>query len=437
MAEITKLTTLLKELDDQLVTCMRCGMCQAVCPLFSRTGLEGDVARGKLVLLEHLAGEILADPKGVSEKLDRCLLCGTCQANCPSGVNVLDIFIRARTLMTGYFGLSRTKRVIFRGLLTHPALFNVLTGLAARFQGAFIKNEHTSLGSCSSIMNMPVVDNRHFKALATPPFHRLVPALDEKPGRSGLRVAFFVGCMIDKVYPSVGQATLKALSLNRIGVFMPQGQACCGIPALASGDSETFSKLASMNLDLFAKGEFDYLITSCATCTSTIKELWPTMLEGKDNLELAAKIAKKTMDISQFLTDVVGVEPVAAPGRTARTVTYHDPCHLKNSLGVTIQPRNLLKATPRYKFREMTDAGVCCGCGGSFNLAHYDLSKKIGRDKAENIARSGADVVATSCPACMLQITDMLSQAGTGMEVRHAIEIYAETIGERTESGKR
>lgn len=434
MAQITTLITLLKELDDQIVTCMRCGMCQAVCPLFGQTGLEGDVTRGKLVLIDSLASEILSDPEGVNEKLNRCLLCGTCQANCPSGVKVLDIFIKARTLMTGYFGLPKAKRAIFRGLLTNPSLFNKLTGLASKFQGAFIKEENKSLGSCSSIMSMPIIGNRHFKALAKNPFRKIIPSMDSKAGKSGLRVGFFVGCMIDKIYPHVGEATLKALSLHGVGVYLPEGQACCGIPALASGDAKTFNKLARMNLELFAKGEFDYLITSCATCTSTIKELWPTMLDDEKDLEIAAKLADRTMDISQFLTDVVGVEPIAAPSKTARTVTYHDPCHLKNSLGITSQPRNMLKATPRYRLKEMNEADVCCGCGGSFNIAHYGLSKQIGQNKAKNITQSGADVVATSCPACMLQITDMLSQAGAGVEVKHAIEIYAETIGEKSQA---
>ncbi len=110
MADIHKLAQMFKELDDQLVNCMKCGMCQAVCPVFSKSGRESDVARGKLALLDGLASEMLSDPEGVNDKLNRCLLCGTCAANCPSGVKVMDIFLKARAIMTGYLVCPRSRR---------------------------------------------------------------------------------------------------------------------------------------------------------------------------------------------------------------------------------------------------------------------------------------------------------------------------------------
>ena len=115
MSSIKELTRLMHELDDQLRVCMRCGMCQAVCPLFSETGLESDVARGKLALLDGLVQQLFKDPKGVNDRLNKCLLCGSCAANCPSGVNVLEIFIKARAILTGFMGLSPVKKVILRG----------------------------------------------------------------------------------------------------------------------------------------------------------------------------------------------------------------------------------------------------------------------------------------------------------------------------------
>lgn len=428
MARVEELITMLRELDDQLVGCMRCGMCQAVCPLFAKTGREGDVARGKLALLDGLASEILKDPDGVNEKLNRCLLCGTCQANCPSGVKVTDIFLKAREVMTGYFGLSTAKKAIFRGMLSNPGLFNALTGVASKFQGMFTKEANEVIGSSCATIGGSLLEGRHFKTLAKKPLHKIAPSLDTRPRSSGLRVAFFPGCVIDKIHPNVGQAALKVLGHHDVGVFMPAGQACCGIPALASGDRKTYDKLVRKNLQLFADGEYDYLLTACATCTSTIKELWPELKGSDAEVAKLEEMSSKTMDISQFLVDVVGVQPMAASGKDAVKVTYHDPCHLKNSLGITEQPRTMLKASPRCEFVEMAEAGTCCGCGGSFNIAHYDLSKEIGQTKARNIVDSGAEVAATSCPACMLQITDMLSQAGARIPVKHVVELYAELI---------
>ncbi|NDV19612.1 4Fe-4S dicluster domain-containing protein [Pseudodesulfovibrio sp. JC047] len=426
MADINKLAQMFKELDDQLVNCMKCGMCQAVCPVFAESGRETDVTRGKLALLEGLANEMLEDPEGVNEKLNRCLLCGTCQANCPSGVSVMDIFLKARAIMTGYFGLSPIKRTIFRGMLKNPKLFNTLTGMGAKFQGVFTKKVDDMLGSSCARFNAPVIRDRHFNTLATKPLHKIVPELDTPAGKSGIKVAFYVGCVIDKIYPQVGEAILKVLKHHGVGVFMPSGQACCGIPALSSGDTDTFDTLIGINMDRLRSGEFDYLVTGCATCTATIKELWPRMYGGDAALKYdLEQLEKKTLDISQFLVDILKIESKEIKG--GRGVTYHDPCHLKNSLGVTAQPRTLVKAAG-CDFTEMAEAGTCCGCGGSFNIAHYDMSKKIGSRKADNIMASGVQTAATSCPACMLQITDMLSQKNAKMDVKHVIELYAESL---------
>ncbi len=426
MANLQELAQLFKELDDQLVSCMRCGMCQAVCPVFAQTGREADVTRGKLALLDGLAREMLTDAAGVNEKLNRCLMCGTCQSNCPSGVKIMDIFLKARAIMTGYFGLSKTKQAIFHGMLANPRLFNVLTGMGATFQGLFTKKVDDMLGSSCARFNAPLVGDRHFNTLAATPLHKIVPELDTPAGASGIRVAFFTGCVIDKIFPHVGEAALKVLEKKGVGVFLPSNQGCCGIPALSSGDGATFDKLVALNLQRFTTAEFDYLLTTCATCTSTIKELWPRMFKGDPALSADIKVlADKTMDISQFLVDILEVKEAAAT--SGRNVTYHDPCHLKNSLGITSQPRTMIKAAG-CTFKEMREAGSCCGCGGSFNVAHYDLSKKIGTRKAENIIDSGTDTLATSCPACMLHITDMLSRKKAGMEVKHIIELYADSM---------
>ncbi|WP_028576053.1 (Fe-S)-binding protein [Desulfomicrobium escambiense] len=426
--DLHQLAKMLHELDDQMVACMKCGMCQAVCPVFSETMKEGDVARGKIALLENLSHEMIADAEGVQDKLNKCLLCGSCAANCPSGVKVLDIFFKARVIVNTYMGLSATKKAIFQGLLTKPALFNSVLDVASKFQGVFTKTANEVIGSSCSRINAPVIGERHFMPLAKKPLRKLEPALNTRPGKGGYRVAFFPGCVIDKIYPQVGQAVLKVLRHHELGIYMPAGQACCGIPALASGDKESFDKLVKCNLEIFEKENFDYLLTACATCTATIHELWPMMSGDKTESmqERIAALAAKTMDVNQFMVDVL---KVAAPVQGHGTkVTYHDPCHLKKSMKVFEQPRALLKSNPKVEFVEMSEADRCCGCGGSFNLQHYGLSKDIGKIKRDNIVASGAQVVATGCPACMMQISDMLSQHGDKIAVKHVMEIYAETL---------
>jgi glycolate oxidase iron-sulfur subunit len=429
MYDMKQLAGLVRELEDQLVVCMRCGMCQAVCPLFAETGREADVARGKLALLDGLLRECFHDPKGVNERLTRCLLCGSCAANCPSGVRVLDIFIKARAILAGYMGLPPVKKALFRGVLSRPRFFDRLLEWGSRVQGIFAEPADELLGTSCARFVSPLGD-RHFKALAPVPFHRMVESLNTHSGSSRIRVALFVGCLIDKVFPQIGEAMLKSLDHHGVGAYLAADQGCCGIPALSSGDVTTFNRLVRHNLKALTSEPFDYLITGCATCTATIKKIWPLMscdLAAEEQAQVQA-LAQKTLDVTQFFVDNLKLPERAKGVDKSVLLTYHDPCHLKKSLGVAAQPRQLIQANPRYAFKEMAEADRCCGCGGSFNVQHYDLSASIGKRKRHNIVQSNCEVVATTCPACMLQISDMLSQAGDRVRVKHAIEIYAESI---------
>lgn len=429
MYDMKKLASLVKELEDQLIVCMRCGMCQAVCPIFAETGREADVARGKLALLDGLIQQIFKEPKGVNERITRCLLCGSCAANCPSGVRVVDIFLKARAILVGYMGLHPARKLVFRKMLAHPEVFNSLVRLAGRLQGFFVKPADEFLGTSCARFSFPFED-RHFKTFAPRSFHSDVGRLDTK-GASGLKAGFFVGCMIDKIYPNIGHAVLGALKRNGVGVFMPGEEGCCGIPALSSGDLKTFQELVRYNVGRFSTGDFDFLVTACATCTYTLKKLWPMFASDLSEPEKSrmSELAEKTLDISQFLVEKTGLVTSASfCGGQKAILSYHDPCHLKKSLGVATQPRTLLCANSSYDLKEMSEADRCCGCGGSFNLQYYGISAAIGKRKRQSILESGCSTLATSCPACMLQISDMLSQAGEHVRVKHAVEIYADSL---------
>jgi glycolate oxidase iron-sulfur subunit len=402
-------------------------MCQAVCPVFAQTGREADVARGKLVLLDGLMQAMLDDPEAVRERLQRCLLCGSCAANCPSGVNVLDIFLKARAILAGYLGLPPLKKAVFRRLLARPQTMDRVVEFGAAFQKLFTRPVNEIVGTSCARFASPLLADRHFRTLAAVPFHRRHPSLDTPAGSSGLKVGFFVGCLIDKIFPNVAEAALRVLEHHGVGVLLPGSQGCCGIPAISSGDTRTFNDLVRYHLEMFDSAAFNVLVTCCATCTSTIKKIWPTLCE-EDLLPRARSLAARTMDISQFLVQRVGLIAAPAPSANGRVVTFHDSCHLKKSLGVFSEPRDLIRANRNYTLKEMASADDCCGMGGSFNLEHYGLSARIGRLKRDNIVSTGCRVVATGCPACMLQISDMLSQAGDRIAVKHPAEIYAESF---------
>ncbi len=430
MSDVHELAQRLMALDDRLIACMKCGNCQAVCPMFGASGMEADVARGKLALIDNLAHEILRDPAALADKLGRCLLCGSCQAACPPGVKIMDIFMEARELVHDYLGLHPAKKLIFRQLLAHPGLFNLSMRLGAPAQRLlFRSSQDVQETVCAPVLDFMLGD-RHIHPLAARPLHARYGTLDEPRLAGGIKVAFYPGCVGDKMYTEMSEACLKVLRHHQVAVFMPSGLACCGIPALASGDAKGMLSQLRANLRALAGGDFDYILSPCASCTATIAEHWPAYARRLSAAKAreAAILGAKAMDINAFLVDVLQVRPAAASAGDAIPVTYHDSCHLKKSLGVVSQPRDVIEANPACRLTEMAEADRCCGCGGSFNLFHYDYSRKIGQRKRDNVVASGAKIVAAGCPACMMQLEDVLSHNGDDVRVKHTVELYADSL---------
>jgi len=431
MAAVKDLSNQLKKLEEQLVCCMKCGMCQSVCPLFEQTHKEADVARGKLVLLESLMNDIFDNPLGVQKRLNKCLLCGSCAANCPSGVNIIEIFIKARAIITNYLSMPLLKQLIFKKMLAHPKTFDRIVGLGSKLQKFILSHEQKATGTASIRLISPLLKERKIIPFADRFFQESSQALIKKSKNTGPRVVLFTGCLIDKIFPRIGIATIKVLHHHNVHVIIPKDQGCCGIPALAAGDTNTFSSLVDHHLALLKQHEFDYMVTACATCTSTIKKLWPSIDEhhNKKFKDHWIELSNKTMDISQFLSIIPGIKKQDKNlNFPSEQVTYHDPCHLAKSLGVRNEPRELIQACGGFELKEVEDPDRCCGMGGSFNLYHYDISSKIGNIKKENIEVTGCKTVATSCPACMMQISDMLSKGKGDIKVKHPIELYAKGL---------
>ncbi len=431
MAGLKELAHLMLTLEAHVEACTRCGACQAVCPVYEQTGNEADVARGKLAILEGLIQEMFDNPRGVVKRLDRCLLCGSCENICSGGVSTQEIFFKARTIISGYTGLSRTQKLIFRHFLSRPEFFDKAFEWIGHFQTLFFKPADNLQGTSCPRFITPLPAGRHISPPAVIPFHRMISPMNTSPGISKIKAAFFVGCLIDKIYPQIAVDTVDILNHHDIGILLPENQACCGIPAISAGDIETFNSLVSHTLEKFDPNGYDFLITACATCTYTIKKIWPMMFQS-DSEEKKAKlemISQKTVDIHEFLVREIGIHAEKSqPENDAALTTYHDPCHLKKSLGISEEPRTLIMANQGNRFIEMPESDRCCGFGGSFSIKHYDLSKKIGFRKIDNIMSTGCSILATGCPACMIQISDMLSASDKKIKVKHSIEIYAAKI---------
>lgn len=182
------------------------------------------------------------------------------------------------------------------------------------------------------------------------------------------------------------------------------------------------------NIDIFSLQKFDYLITPCATCLSTIKHLWIDFYQTRDKerKEYLIDLSSKALDISQFLINILKI-PDFPGNNSLESITYHDPCHHCKVLNIRTEPRSLIKASGK-KIIEMDQSDLCCGMGGTFNLFNYKDSIKIGQLKGKNIINTGCKTLATSCPACMMQISDILDKQKTDIAIKHPIEIYKDFL---------
>ncbi|MCP3900035.1 MAG: (Fe-S)-binding protein [Desulfobacteraceae bacterium] len=423
-----KLAKLIKELEQDLLICVRCGACHAACPLYKITQQEGDVARGKLSLLDGLVKNLFSKPDQVNKILNKCLLCGSCAASCPSNVNVIQIFIKARIIITQYSSLSLFKKVVFRFFLSNPKRFNWIITIIEKFQFLVVTDNTNSLNTSSFRLISPSNETRRFRKIAKTPFYKTKYAKNSISDDNRLKVAFFPGCVIDKFYPDIAIDTVQILKHYKVDIYIPDDQGCCGIPALASGDKDTFNKLVAHNINLFSMVDFDYILTPCATCLSTIKEMWPLLYQPENDQEkkILLNLSSKSLDISQFLINILNITKVLK-NNNIENITYHDPCHHKKVLNISNEPRELIKLSGQ-KFIEMEKSDSCCGMGGTFNLLHYDESVKIGNLKLNNIKKANSSVVATSCPACMMQLADIIAKSNSDVKVRHPIEIFKQAL---------
>jgi len=417
----------LEELKAAALKCTRCGQCLTICPVYGKTHEESNSSRGKLFLLRSLAEGTVAPTEEMMELASRCTLCMRCKAICPSGVDTTKLILALRRYLQEQGRLPLGKKIAFAAI-TKGRLFDAAMSHGGFFQSLLFKKSEDGPGKVARLpipaagLNM----RRVIPAFAARPLRKMVPAVSRPQGTPRARVAFFPGCMLSYVYAEAGKALIDVLTANGVEVCLPEQMQCCGTPLFASGDFAGADMLAAANVRALAGGGFDAVITGCATCGSALAQEYGTVLRS-DAVRGAWEGMKNTVfDISDFLLRL-GPKPYSYA--VPLTATYHDACHLVRGMGVSKQPRSLIRAIPGLRFTEMGKPDVCCGCAGSFSATHYGLSRQILADKVDDIMGTGADIVATGCSACKMQITDGLAQAGSRVRVLHTAELLARAYG--------
>jgi glycolate oxidase iron-sulfur subunit len=413
----------LKKVEQYADKCMKCGFCAFYCPVYQQERTETSVARGKNYLAKLAIKGEQEFTKEMGEIIGKCLLCKRCVANCPSKTEIDRVVIAARAENVKEHGLHFPYNFAFKKVMASKKSMGRYARLFQKMQWLFPKTEGNVRHLPDFIKSM---GKRNFPELAKKFLSEQVrpvykPTNGQKPK---MRVGFFMGCTTDFVYPEVGLKLIDLLTNQGIEVVVPESQSCCGIAILASGEFETARMLADQNAKAFE--DVDYVVTGCGTCSSTLKDYQKYIPDTDERKARYEALEKKVKDSTEFIIDVLKMKPEEFKLRKefeGKTATWHDPCHLIRYQNIKDQPRAILKGLKGLKYVEMPNADMCCGMGGTFSVHHYDISKKIGDEKAEGIKTTNADIVVTACPGCMFNLTDITARNKMPQKVYHFLEL--------------
>jgi glycolate oxidase iron-sulfur subunit len=410
---------------NQAEKCLKCGLCLYQCPVYREKNDESLVARGRnSLILKMLNGEVDFTQE-FKDNLSSCLLCNRCSMFCPAGIRSDQLVLSLRASVVKTQGLSLPKKIAYRQIIPFQRRFSRLLKLAHRFQKALPCYEG-DLKRLPSFLS-PFKDDRYIPNIDPVSLLEKLPEVVLQMPGTGIkkRVGFFVGCVFNLIWPEIGKSIIHFLSRNRMEVVIPQEQGCCGMPVLGAGDLETARVLADNAVNAFRN--VDIVISGCATCSSALKHYPVYLADTEERARLYGEFSAKIKDLTEFIVDskVLASAQVTYQGKKLR-VTYHDPCHMARYQQLTKQPREILKSLDGVELVEMDGADDCCGMGGAFSISHHQLSQKIADNKIRSIIKTGADIVVTTCPGCMMQIQDGLLRHKMPQRVLHLAQLLNE-----------
>jgi L-lactate dehydrogenase complex protein LldF len=408
----------------QALQCIRCGSCLNVCPIFRLVGghVFGGIYTGGI-------GTILTawfDELQKSEDIQGlCIQCGNCTQVCPGKINIPEMILEIRRRLVLEKGPSLAQKAIF-SVVNNRKLFHTMLRAASIAgkpftSGKFIRHLPLFLSD--------LTEGRSLPAIAAEPFRDAFLKIKQPKGKQ--KVAFYAGCLIDFAYPEMGIALVKLLNKAGIEVTFPLEQTCCGAPALYNGAYEVAAHNAIENIQVLLKEEVTHVVSACPTCTVALTHDFGKTLETLGQTEWlpqAKKLSEKTVDFSTLVKQLVDEGRLSfKEGEFLGKLTYHDSCHLKRTLNVFEQPRELLQKAG-YEVTEMFECDMCCGMGGSYSMKLPEISAPILQNKLKNIKDTGAPVVAMDCPGCVMQIRGGFDQDSSAVRVQHTVELLVDRL---------
>lgn len=447
----TTLTQLhLKNLDYSVVQqCMHCGLCLPTCPTYDATKQERHSPRGRIALMRAIADDRLDVTRAFGAEMYFCLGCLACQTACPAGVNYAELFEHARAAVEEKQVLASPQRDFIRGFTVRWLFMDLrrleLLGRLLRFYQQL--GLQTLLRRAGLLKLLPK-RWRELEAM-TPTVcaqfsAELIAPITPAVGKTKYRVAMLTGCAQDLTFSGINQDTVEVLAQNGCEVVTPPEQSCCGSLHAHNGEWTLAQQLARRNIDQFPPQHFDAIITNAGGCGSHLKHYAKLLANDPLYFQQAELWDGKVKDIHQWLVAIGIRKPVterrssaprlsnelgqrvnSAAGRPI-VVTYHESCHLCHGQQITTQPRELLKTIPGLKLVELPEASWCCGSAGIYNLTHPEMAGQLLERKLKHIRATGATVVVTGNPGCLLQLISGATQQGLTLRVAHPVTLLAE-----------
>lgn len=357
----------LEDFKDEINKCSKCGLCQSICPIYKLTGNDCAVSRGKFVMLDGVLKGDLKLNKNINKYLDMCLKCGKCKDFCPSSIDVCKIletakYEYAKNTFCGKFVFFLESKYVFGNLLK-------------------------------------IVQ----KITQSTPRPKVGEGVAKRRVR-GIKLLYFKGC-VNTIFPQADKLLHKLFDNSNVEI-MEKDFDCCGLPFLSSGNLERFEEVKKHNLALM-DCEFDYILTDCASCESTLKGYYSENigLESQAGSNRGESPSPYTLSPAgrgevKFINlgELVVQQGLKFKFDKPVKVTFHKPCHLADD-GFW---QKLVGNCENVEYVEMKDYDECCGFAGEFALKNHELSSEISKQKAQNIVNTGADFCVTTCPACIL-----------------------------------
>jgi glycolate oxidase iron-sulfur subunit len=437
----------LKDLDYSVVQqCMHCGLCLPTCPTYDATKLERNSPRGRIALMRAIADGRLEATRAFAEEMYFCLGCLACMTACPAGVNYAELFEHARAEAEQSGALDAPRRSLIRGFTLRWLFMDLsrlqLLGRAMRLYQRlgiqiFLRR--------SGLLKLFPKRLREMEAM-TPPIQEkfseeMIAPVTAAVGEKKHRVALLTGCAQDLIFSDVNRDTAEVLARNGCEVHTPPEQHCCGSLHAHNGEWELAQRLARRNIDQFPPEQFDAIITNAGGCGSHLKHYAKLLADDPAYEPRAHEWDRKVKDIHEWLVEI-GIQSPKAAARWGDSrcespasrrsadptcvVTYHESCHLCHGQKVTTQPRQLLRMIPGVKLVELPEASWCCGSAGIYNLTQPEMADELLRRKVTHIRSTGATVVATGNPGCLLQVLVGCQREGMNVRVAHPVTLLAE-----------